>query len=64
MSVYKPYRSKRVVLAKPLEHAGTHFDPRTGQKQQFQTGDYLVNDDGKQRIVGRESFEKEYEAAE
>lgn len=65
MADFKRYRSKLLVEAKPLDHDGSFFDPRTGKKEAFRSGDMLIREpSGKQHVETRERFNRDYEAAE
>lgn len=59
---WKRYRSKVLVDAKQVDHDGSAWDPRSGRKQDFRAGDYLVRTpDGKQHVEKQETFRREYE---
>ena len=62
---FKRYRSRRLVEAKQMDHAGSFYDPRSGRKEDFQSGDYVVREpSGHQRIEKGETFQREYEAVD
>lgn len=63
--VFRKYRSRRIVEAKQVDHSFGLYNPRTGQTQPAQPGDYLVKEPGQpQVIVPQETFRREYEAVE
>lgn len=65
MATFKKYRSKVLVEAKPLLNGGTFWNDASGQKESYHAGDYVVKEpSGKQRIVGQEQFQREYEEVE
>ena len=60
---WKRYRSRKLVEAKQVTHDGSAWNPRTGQKEDFRSGDWLVRTpDGKQHVERQETFAREYEA--
>lgn len=62
MATYKKFRSREVVLAKPIDHDFGYWNPRTSQREQGRSGDYLTRDgSGHETVVPKERFVREWE---